>query len=107
MVERPSYQACQRAMAERQPVAFDTAAPGDRWFEACVYPSAEGVTIYASDISDRKRAERTTRQERDFSSILLDSLPGVFYLYDDRRRFLRWNRNFEAVTGYSATEIAG
>ena len=107
MVNRPSHQACERAMAEQRPVVFEGPAPGDRWFEGRLFPSSEGLAIFATDISDRRRAERAARDERGFSSVLLDSLPGVFYLYDDRRRFLRWNRNFETVTGYTAAEIAG
>src|SRR6185436_3916405 len=31
---------------------------------------------------------------------------GVFYFYDHTGKFLRWNRNFEVVSGYSAREIA-
>ncbi|MBK8129208.1 MAG: PAS domain S-box protein [bacterium] len=37
---------------------------------------------------------------------MLDSLPGVFYLYDENWRFLRWNKNFTHVTGYSDAEMA-
>jgi PAS domain S-box-containing protein len=51
-------------------------------------------------------AERKVRSERDFSEAILNSLPGVVYLYDRSGRFLRWNKNFERVTGYSAAEIA-
>ncbi len=36
----------------------------------------------------------------------LDSLPGLFYLIDQQGRFLRWNKNFEKVSGYSALEIS-
>jgi PAS domain S-box-containing protein len=46
------------------------------------------------------------RAERDFSDALVDSLPGAFYLYTPEGKFLRWNRNFERVTGYSGSEIA-
>jgi len=53
----------------------------------------------------RRRAEQTVRQERDFSAAVLNSLPGVLYLYDQSGKFLRWNRNFERVTGYSAAEV--
>ncbi len=53
----------------------------------------------------RRQAEQTVRQERDFSEALLNSLPGVFYLYNRAGRFLRWNKNFEHVTGYTAAEI--
>lgn len=58
------------------------------------------------DISARKRADADLVQERDFSNAALDSLPGVFYCYDQNLKFLRWNKNFEGVTGYSGEEIA-
>jgi PAS domain S-box-containing protein len=41
-----------------------------------------------------------------FARNLIEALPGVFYLYDEQGRFLRWNRRFETVTGYPAEEIA-
>jgi diguanylate cyclase (GGDEF)-like protein/PAS domain S-box-containing protein len=44
--------------------------------------------------------------EKNFSEMVIDSLPGILYFYDDTKRFLRWNRNFETVSGYSADEIA-
>lgn len=44
--------------------------------------------------------------ERVFSSELVESLPGIFYLYDEKGRFLRWNRAFERATGYAGDEIA-
>jgi PAS domain S-box-containing protein len=57
------------------------------------------------DITDRKRAEEAALQERDFTLAALDSLPGLFYLFDEQGRFLRWNKNFEKASGYSAEEI--
>lgn len=51
-------------------------------------------------------ARRKTLEERVFSSAVIDSLPGVFYSYDQHGRFLRWNRNFEQVTGYTSAEIS-
>jgi len=35
----------------------------------------------------------------------MNSVPGVLYLYDETGQFLRWNRNFERVTGYTEDEI--
>jgi PAS domain S-box-containing protein len=61
--------------------------------------------IYAHDITARKRNEELIVLERDFSKAVLDSLPGIFYLFDQRGKFLRWNNNFEKITGYSAEEI--
>ena len=54
----------------------------------------------------RREAEEVIRRERDFSETMLRSLPGVFYLYNRAGQFLRWNRNFEQVSGYTAAEIA-
>src|SRR3954469_19701816 len=44
--------------------------------------------------------------EQRFADELVEAMPGIFYLYDERGRFLRWNQNFERVSGYSAKEIA-
>ena len=45
-------------------------------------------------------------RERDFTQTVVDSLPGLFYVFDDQGRFLRWNKDLEEVSGYSAQEIA-
>ncbi len=50
-------------------------------------------------------SERLARESR-FTDAVINSLPGVFYLFDDQGRFLRWNRNLELLTGYSHAEIA-
>ncbi len=54
----------------------------------------------------RKKAEAEAVNERHFSDTMLESMPGILYFYDDQGRFLRWNRNFETVSGYSGDEIS-
>jgi PAS domain S-box-containing protein len=58
------------------------------------------------EIEERKRAEQGLRNEKYLSDMTIDSLPGIFYLFDDHGRFLRWNKNFQKTSGYSAEEIA-
>lgn len=53
-----------------------------------------------------KAREAEVERERAFSAAMIESLPGVVYFYDARGRFMRWNRNFSAVTGYADDEIA-
>jgi PAS domain S-box-containing protein len=60
----------------------------------------------AHDITDQKQMQEAILKEKDFSEAMLNSLPGIFYFFNDNGKFLRWNRNFEVVTGYSAEEIA-
>ncbi len=61
--------------------------------------------LHGEDIR-RRETEGRLRAERDFSAAIVDSLPGAFYLYTTEGRFLRWNQNFERVTGCTAAEIA-
>jgi PAS domain S-box-containing protein len=36
----------------------------------------------------------------------ITAMPGIFYIFGQNGKFVRWNRNLEAVTGYTAAEIA-
>ncbi|MCE7904525.1 MAG: PAS domain S-box protein [Anaerolineae bacterium CFX3] len=64
-----------------------------------------GVVVSFRDITERRRIEDEIREEKIFSDAIINSLPGTFYLFDEQGRFLRWNENFETVSGYSAEEI--
>jgi diguanylate cyclase (GGDEF)-like protein/PAS domain S-box-containing protein len=44
--------------------------------------------------------------EAKLSQIFINSLPGVFYVLNPQGKFIRWNKNFESVTGFSPEEIA-
>lgn len=65
----------------------------------------ERIVGTLQDISERIMAKNEIIKERILSDSVINSLPGVFYLYNKDFRFLRWNKNFETVTGYSADEI--
>lgn len=56
--------------------------------------------------NERKVSHEELQKEKHLSDALIDSLPGVFYLFDKHGILLRWNRNAEKVTGYSNSEIA-
>lgn len=54
------------------------------------------------------RKEDELRHEQDFINSLIDSLPGIFYLYScPELRLRRWNRNHEEMFGFNADEIRG
>ena len=54
----------------------------------------------------RRQAERTLQAEKVFSDTLIQSMPGILYLYDLSGSFRRWNQVFETTSGYSADEVA-
>jgi PAS domain S-box-containing protein len=43
--------------------------------------------------------------ERELSDLIINCLPGVFFLHDQSGKYLRWNKNFETASGYNAEEI--
>jgi PAS domain S-box-containing protein len=102
-----TYEAFNRAMKEQVYVSnTDYYEPFDLWQENYIYPSPNGLSIFIRDISERKKAEKQISEARDLADKLIDSLPGVFYFYDANGKFIRWNREFEEVTGYNAAEIS-
>ena len=56
--------------------------------------------------NERKVSHEELQREKHFSDALIDSLPGIFYLFDKQGKLLRWNRNAEKVTGYSSSEMS-
>ena len=69
---------------------------------ALLYEQAKNQTL-----AELQAAETNLRQERNFSDLAIASMPGIFYLFDSKGRFLRWNDNFERVSGYTADELSG
>lgn len=63
----------------------------------------ENISI---EIMKRTQAENNLIKEKSLSDSAIHSLPCVFFLIDENGRTLRWNRNLEAVTGYSSEEIS-
>jgi len=60
------------------------------------------------DITERKRTEKELLREQLFGSTLLNSLPGIFYLYTyPELRLVRWNKNHETLLGFGPGEIKG
>lgn len=66
-----------------------------------------GTVGFFNDITVRRNAELKILAEKELSDSIINSLPGIFYLYDIDGTFLRWNRNFEMVAGYTSDEMSG
>jgi PAS domain S-box-containing protein len=63
------------------------------------------VLCIVRDITERKKAEERLREEKNFSETVVNSLPGVFYLYEEDGRLRRWNHNMEKITGLAPEQL--
>ena len=65
------------------------------------------LQVSLRDITDQLVAEESARREQQLIDALVASLPGIFYLYDDQGRLVRWNRALQQYTGRDPAEMAG
>ena len=57
-----------------------------------------------TDITERKQAGEELLKEKIISEQYINSLPGLFYVFDEKR-FIRWNTEWNKVSGYNDEEI--
>ncbi len=58
------------------------------------------------DMTEQMAMQSTVQQESRLRKFIVESLPGVFYLFNRAGKFQLWNSNFETLSQYSAGELA-
>jgi hypothetical protein len=67
-----------------------------------------GVVLVFSDVTEKYATEKALQQEQHFSKLVIDNLPGIFYLYTyPECRLVLWNKQHESLLGYNAEEMKG
>lgn len=62
-IDQPFHEAYHKAYETQQPIIFeDYYPPWDQWYENRIYPSKDGLTIYFTNITQRKQAETTIQR---------------------------------------------
>ena len=65
----------------------------------------ESVLVVVRDIDERKRAEVSLRREQELTERIIDAVPGIFFVLDERRHYVRWNKAHERLFGMAADQI--
>lgn len=74
-------------------------------FESIVLGGEPHAVMLVHDVTGWRRTQEQLEQQNQLVTAILDSLPGVFYMLKDGH-LVRWNREFERVTGFSSEELA-
>ncbi|MGZ6565381.1 MAG: PAS domain-containing protein [Solirubrobacteraceae bacterium] len=98
-------EALHAALREQKPVRFEAYSPRtDSWLEVHAYPSADGLSIYSRDITDR----RVSDEQRAYHASLLNQVDdGVIATDAEDFRITAWNRGAERLYGFTAEEVLG
>jgi two-component system, sporulation sensor kinase E len=63
----------------------------ERWFEVTIYPSGDGVSIYLTDVTERKRTERDKDKVTSQLSALVENTEEAIYIKDADGRYQLMN----------------
>jgi diguanylate cyclase (GGDEF)-like protein/PAS domain S-box-containing protein len=58
-------------------------------------------------VPECRQTEKALRQEKIFSSAIIASAPGAFYVFDQQANFVYWNRYVNELTGLSDEQLKG
>ncbi|MCP4580495.1 MAG: PAS domain S-box protein [candidate division Zixibacteria bacterium] len=91
---------------------FEFPITGRRYMDITYYPyysegkKIMGFVVNGRDITERKQAEKALEAERDYSTDIIQSLPGLFYVIRKDSGLLQSrNDSWASVTGYSEDEL--
>jgi PAS domain S-box-containing protein len=105
--DTPFANAYVKALETQEPIILeDYYQPWDRWFENRIYPSKDGLSIFFSEITERKQAEEEILRQSKFINALVVTVPAIIYIYDfETQSNVYSNDGIERLLGYTPQEI--
>jgi diguanylate cyclase (GGDEF)-like protein/PAS domain S-box-containing protein len=95
-----------QAVTTGRPASFEELyVPFNSWKELRIFPSAEGLAVYFTDVSERKRLEKIEHENAARFRVVAMATTDVIWDWDPRVDRLWWNEGIKSVFGYSASEF--
>ena len=95
------HDAYHQAMREQKPVHLeDFYPPWNRWFENRIYPSKDGLSIFFTDVTERRLAEDALRASQDRFREIAETIVEAFWVVSGDLKTLRYlSPAFETIFG--------
>ncbi|HEX6038012.1 PAS domain S-box protein [Longimicrobium sp.] len=97
-----------RAMREQTTVQFEEYfGPLDAWFDVRAYPTPDGLSVYFSNVTERKQAEQALRESEERFRALGNSIPQLAWMADPTGWIFWYNERWHEYTGTTLEEMQG
>jgi PAS domain S-box-containing protein len=108
-----AYAQYQFAAAERIPVTFEFFYPPlDIWLAVRVYPSAEGISVFFQNVSERKAADeaqwrlKAQRESEERNRLMVDALPHIAWTTGSDGATDYYNQRWYEYSGLTVEETS-
>ena len=94
-------------------VSFETKANIDGLKDVMIFcrkVTWEEKTVLVSfvrDLTKQRRLEKELTDEKNIRELILDSIPALVFVKDDKNRIISMNRAYSEITGLTMEEVAG
>ena len=105
-VGQPFHLAYEKAMKEQEPIFLEEYyKPYNKWFENRIYPNKNGLSIFFTDITERKLSEQKLRESEEKFRSIFSSTPVPLAVNDSELNILLLNDVFVETFGYNLEDI--
>ena len=106
-VGQPFHKAYLQSLETQQSITFEEYyEPWEQWFENRIYPSPDGLTIYFTEITERKHSLQALTESEEKYRNLFDNANDAIYLIDQKtQKILDTNKKAVDMLGYSVDEF--
>ncbi|MFC4100490.1 GGDEF domain-containing protein [Paenibacillus xanthanilyticus] len=99
--------AYRKAMAEQVKVSFEEySVLFGAWFEADIYPSKEGLTVYLRNVNERKALEQKVEEAKDRLDTIIETVPNGILVFNETGAITLANHMAEKMLGIQAVGSA-